>query len=155
MKSNKEGIKTVAVNRKAHHDYFLVEKLEVGIALLGSEMMPCREGKVTIKDSYAEEENGELWLYDMHIASNPYSNRLDHNPERKRKLLAHKGQIVKMGHKSRTAGMTIIPLRVYLKNGKVKVEIALAKGKAKYDKRESIAKRDAERDAQRVLGGRY
>lgn len=150
-----DGIKIIAANRKAGFDYFILEKLEVGIALVGSELRPCREGKVTLKDSFAEEENGQLWLHDMHIGSNPFSNRLDHEPERKRRLLAHKNEILKWGHKVRTAGVTIVPLKVYFKNGKVKIEIALVKGKAKYDKRDSIAKNDAKRDVQRALGGRY
>ncbi|MEW6710371.1 MAG: SsrA-binding protein, partial [Candidatus Riflebacteria bacterium] len=112
MKSKKQsadGIKIIAANRKAHHDYFIVEKLEVGIALVGSELRPCREGKVTLKDSYVEEEAGQLWLYDMHIGSNPFSNRLDHEAERKRRLLAHKNEILKLGQKVRTSGMTMVP----------------------------------------------
>ncbi len=158
MKSKKQsadGIKIIAANRKAHHDYFIVEKLEVGIALVGSELRPCREGKVTLKDSYVEEEAGQLWLYDMHIGSNPFSNRLDHETERKRRLLAHKNEILKLGQKVRTSGMTMVPLKIYFKQGRIKLEIALVKGKAKYDKRESIAKKDAQRDLARELGGRY
>ncbi len=145
----------IAANRKAHHDYFIVEKLEAGIALVGSELRPCREGRVNLKDSYAEEINGQLWLHDMHIGSNKFSNRLDHEPERKRRLLAHRKEILKWGLKVRTSGMTIVPLLIYFKNGKVKVELALVKGKAKYDKRDSIAKKDAQRDMERELGGRY
>lgn len=158
MKSKKQsadGTKVIAANRKAHYDYFIQEKLEVGIALVGSELRPCREGQVTLKDAYAEEDHGQLWLYDMHIGSNKFSNILDHEPERKRRLLAHKREIEKWGHKVRVSGMTIVPLKLYFKNGKVKVEIALVKGKAKYDKRQSIAKNDARRDIERELGGRY
>ncbi|GAB4276067.1 MAG: SsrA-binding protein SmpB [Candidatus Rifleibacteriota bacterium] len=158
MKSKKQsgdGTKIIAANRKAFHDYFIVDKLEVGIQLVGSELRPCREGRVTLKDAYAEEEAGELWLYDMHIGSNQYSNRLDHDPERKRRLLAHKKEILKLGQKVKTSGMTMVPLRVYFKKGKVKVELALVKGKTKYDKRESIAKKDMRRDMERELGGRY
>lgn len=154
-KQSGDGIKIIAANRKAGFDYFILEKLEVGIALVGSELRPCREGKVTLKDSFAEEENGQLWLHDMHIASNPFSNRLDHDTDRKRRLLAHKNEILKWGHKVRTSGVTIVPLKVYFKNGKVKIEIALVKGKTKYDKRDSIAKNDAKREVQRELGGRY
>lgn len=132
-----------------------MEKLEVGIELTGSELRPCREGRVTLKDSFAEEVKGELWLLDMHIGSNHFSNRLDHAPERRRKLLAHKNEILKWSQKLKTSGMTIVPLRLYFKNGKVKVEIALVKGKAKYDKRDAIAKNDAKRDIERELGGRY
>jgi SsrA-binding protein len=154
-KQQGDGLKIIAANRKAHHDYFIVEKLEAGIVLLGSELRPCREGRVTLKDSYAEEIEGQLWLQDMHIGSNPFSNRLDHEPERKRRLLAHKSEIIKWGYKVRTSGMTIVPLKVYFKNGKVKVELGLAKGKAKYDKREALQKKDAKRDMERELGGRY
>jgi SsrA-binding protein len=158
LKSKKQpvdGIKVVAANRKAHYDYFIIEKIEVGIALVGSELRPIRENRVTLKDSYAEEVNGELWLYDMHIGANQFSNRLDHDPVRKRRLLAHKREILKLGHKAETSGMTLVPLRVYFKKGKVKVELALVKGKAKYDKRDSIAKKDMRRDVERELGGRY
>jgi SsrA-binding protein len=154
-KQQGDGEKIVAANRKAFHDYFILERLEVGIALVGSEMRPCREGRVTLKDSYAEEIGGQLWLHDMHIGSNPFSNRMDHEPERKRRLLAHKSEIIKWGYKVRTSSMTIVPLKVYFKNGKVKVELGLAKGKAKYDKREALQKKDAKRDAERELGGRY
>lgn len=157
MKSKKQqtdGIKVVSNNRKAFHDYHIVDRLETGIALVGSELRPVREGKVAIKDSYVEEIDGQLWLFGMHIASNPFSNRLDHDAERKRKLLAHKKEIIRLGYKARTTGMTIIPLKVYFKHGKVKVEIALAKGKAKYDKRDAIAKKDARRDLDRELGRR-
>lgn len=158
MKSKKpsaDGTKLIAANRKAHFDYFIIEKLEVGIQLVGSELRPCREGRVTLKDSYVEEDAGQLWLYDMHIGSNQFSNRLDHEPERKRRLLAHKNEIYKLGAKVRTSGNTIVPLKIYFKQGKVKLEIALVKGKAKYDKRESIAKKDARRDIERELGGKY
>ncbi|OGK12513.1 MAG: SsrA-binding protein [Candidatus Riflebacteria bacterium GWC2_50_8] len=154
-KKQGDGQKIIAANRKAHHDYFIIEKLEVGIALLGSELRPCREGRVTLKDSYAEEIEGQLWLHDMHIGSNAFSNRLDHEPERKRRLLAHKSEIIKWGYKVRTSGMTIVPLQVYFKDGKVKIEIALVKGKAKYDKREALQKKDAKRDVERELGGKY
>lgn len=149
------GIKIIAENRKAYHDYFILEKLETGIQLVGSELRPCREGRVTLKDSFVDAVEGQLWLCDVHIGSNAYSNRLDHDPERKRRLLAHKGQIWKLCEKVKTTGITIVPLKFYFKEGKVKVEIALVKGKAMYDKREAIAKRDAQRDMDRELGGRY
>ncbi|OIP32144.1 SsrA-binding protein [bacterium CG2_30_54_10] len=151
---NDAGIKLIAGNRKAFHDYLILEKLEVGIALAGSELRPCREGQVNLKDAYAEIENGELWLIEAHIGSNPFSNRLDHNPLRRRKLLAHKRQILKLGQKLLTTGLTIVPLRIYFKDGKAKVEIALAKGKAQYDKRETIAKKDLKREMDRELSGR-
>ena len=158
MKSKKQttdGTKTIATNKKAFHNYFIVRKLEVGIALVGSELRPCRDGKVNLKDAYAEEIKGELWLYDMHIGSNQFSNILDHDPLRKRRLLAHKEEAIKLGNKVRTTGMTMVPLRAYFKNGKVKIEIALVKGKAKYDKRDTIAKKDLKRDMDRELLGKY
>lgn len=154
-KSQTDGTRLIATNRKAFHDYFILEKLETGIALVGSELRPCREAKVTIKDAYAEVVKGELWLHDLHIGANTYSNRNSHEPERKRKLLAHSRQIDKLANKCLTTGITIVPLRLYFKDGKVKVEIALVKGKTKYDKRASIAKKDAQRDMDRELGGRY
>ncbi|MGM0598392.1 MAG: SsrA-binding protein SmpB [Candidatus Rifleibacteriota bacterium] len=154
-KQSEQGIKIIAANRKAHHDYFIIDKLEVGIALLGSELRPCREGRVALKDSYVEEEKGQLWLHDMHIGSNKYSNINDHESERKRRLLAHKRQILKFGQKVKTSGMTMVPLKIYFKRGKVKLEIALVKGKARYDKRAAIAKKDAQRDMERELGGRF
>ena len=153
-KQSAEGSKLIAANKKAHFDYFIIEKLEVGIELRGSELRPCREGRVNLKDAYVDEENGQFWLYDVHIGSNPFSNRNDHEPERKRRLLAHKSQIIKWGQKVKTSGMTIVPLRMYFTDGKVKLEIALVKGKAQYDKRDAIAKKDAKRDLERELGGR-
>ncbi len=153
-KQSAEGSKLIAANKKAHFDYFIIEKLEVGIELRGSELRPCREGRVNLKDSYVDEEKGQFWLYDVHIGSNPFSNRNDHEPERKRRLLAHKSQIIKWGQKVKTSGMTIVPLRMYFTDGKVKLEIALVKGKAQYDKRDAIAKKDAKRDLERELGGR-
>lgn len=154
-KQSADGIKIVVANRKAHFDYFIIEKLETGIALVGSELRPCREGKVALKDCYVEESNGQLWLHGMHIGPNPFSNRLDHEPERVRRLLAHKSEILKWGYKVRTTGMSIVPLCVYFKEGRIKVEIALVKGKSNYDKRDTIAKNDAKREVQRELGGRY
>jgi len=148
------GIKIIAANRRAFHDYTILDKLEVGISLTGSELRPCREGKVNLKDAYVEELAGELWLRQLHIGSNPFSNRNDHDPLRGRKLLAHKREILKLAQKLKTTGLTIVPLRMYFKRGRVKVEIGLAKGKAKYDKREAIAKKDLRRDLDRELSGR-
>ncbi len=152
--AGEDGLKLIAANRKAFHEYHILEKLEVGIALVGSELRPCREGKVNLKDAYAEVVDGQLWLVEAHIGSNPFSNRLDHSPLRRRKLLAHKRQILKLGQKVETSGMTLVPLRMYFKAGRVKVEIALVKGKAQYDKRETIAKKDLKREMDRELSGR-
>jgi SsrA-binding protein len=150
-----DGYKLIAANKKAHFDYFITDKMEVGIALVGSELRPCREGRVSLKDSFVDEIDGQFWLYDVHIGSNAFSNRNDHEPERKRRLLAHKVDIIKWGHKANASGMTIVPLKMYFKRGKVKVEIGLAKGKALYDKRDSLAKKDAKRDVERALGGKW
>ncbi len=154
-KQTGDGTKLIAANKKAHFDYFIVEKLEVGIELLGSELRPCREGRVNLKDSYVDTAGAEFWLYGVNIGSNKYSNRNDHDSERKRRLLAHKTEIIKWDRKVQTSGMTIVPLRMYFRDGRVKLEIALAKGKATYDKREAIAKKDAKRDLDRELGGKW
>lgn len=153
--SNKNSEKIVAVNKKAYHDYEILEKLETGIVLLGSELKPCREGNISLRDAYAEVSNGELWLIDANIATNPFSGKLGHIPQRRRKLLAHKKQITKLAQKVEASGMTLIPLRMYFKNGKLKVELALAKGKTKYDKREEISKKDLKRELDRALRGKY
>ncbi|MBF0548131.1 MAG: SsrA-binding protein SmpB [Candidatus Riflebacteria bacterium] len=158
MKSRKDqngdGTKLIASNKRAGFDYYILERLEAGVVLMGSELRPCREGRVNLKDAYAEIEEGQLWLYQAHIGANPFANRLDHSPLRKRKLLAHKKQIYKLGQKVQTGGHTIVPLRMYFKDGMVKVEIALVKGKKQYDKRETIAKKDLKRDMEREMGGR-
>ena len=148
------GVKVIAANRRAFHDYFILDKLEVGIALVGSELRPCREGKVNLKDAFADEDNGQLWLHDANIGSNPFSNRLDHNPIRKRRLLAHRKEIIKIGQKIKTTGITLIPLKFYFRKGKVKVELALVKGKTQYDKRETIAKKDFKREMDREMAGK-
>ncbi len=149
-----EGVKLIAANRRAFHDYFILEKLEVGIALHGSELRPIREGRVNLKDGFVDAEAGQFWLNDIHIGANPFSNRFDHEPTRRRRLLAHKREIAKWTEKVKTTGITIIPLRIYFRTGRVKLEIALVKGKAQYDKRETIAKRDLKREMDRELGGR-
>lgn len=148
-----DGTKLIAANRRAGFDYFILEKLEVGIELLGSELRPIREGKVNLKDAFGDIVDGQLWLCDAHIGSNPFANRQDHQPLRKRRLLAHKNQIIKLHLKTVTSGHTLIPLRMYFKSGRVKVEIALVKGKHQYDKRDTIAKKDLKRDLDREIGG--
>jgi len=149
-----DGTKLIAANKHAFHEYFILDKLEVGISLVGSELRPCREGRVNLKDGYAEAENGQLWLNEVHIGSNPFSNRLDHAPLRRRRLLAHKREILKLQQKLKVTGHTLIPLRMYFKSGKVKVELGLAKGKAQYDKRETIAKKDLKRELDREMSER-
>lgn len=145
-----ENIKIVSTNRKARFEYFIHDTYEAGIALMGSEIKSIRAGQVSLSEAYVEVRNGEeAWLLDMHIAPYAQANRFGHESRRPRKLLLHKREIYKLWQEVRQKGITIIPLRVYLKNGRAKVEIALAKGKKLYDKREAIAKRDAERASKR------
>ncbi|GAB4445758.1 MAG: SsrA-binding protein SmpB [Anaerolineales bacterium] len=145
-----EDIKVVATNRKAGFEYFLLDKFEAGIALQGSEIKSVRAGQISIQESYVEIENGEqAFLVEAHIAPYEQANRFNHDPRRKRRLLLHKKEIRKLWDQVRMKGMTIVPTRVYLKNGRAKVEIALAKGKKAYDKRATIAKRDEARSAER------
>jgi SsrA-binding protein len=149
-----EGIKLIATNKKAFHEYFVLEKLEVGIVLQGSELRPCREGQVNLKEAFVDADGGQMWLIGVNIGPNPFSNRFSHDPTRKRKLLAHKNQILKLAHKTETSGNTLVPLRMYFRQGKAKVEIGLVKGKKLYDKRDSIAKKDMQRQVERELSGR-
>lgn len=146
-----EDIKIVANNRKAGFEYFLIEKYEAGLALQGSEIKSIRAGQISIQEAYVDVENGEqAWLIESHIAPYEQANRFNHDPKRKRKLLLHKKQIRELWNNVRIKGMTIVPTRVYLKNGRAKIEIALAKGKKAYDKRATIAKRDEARSAERA-----
>lgn len=145
-----EEIKIVANNRKAGFEYFILEKYEAGLALQGSEIKSIRAGQISIQEAYVDVENGEqAWLVDSHIAPYEQANRFNHDPKRKRKLLLHKKQIRELWNNVRIKGMTIVPTRVYLKNGRAKIEIALAKGKKAHDKRATIAKRDEARSAER------
>jgi SsrA-binding protein len=145
-----EQFKVVATNRKARFEYFIQETHEAGIALMGSEIKSIRLGQISLSEAYVEIRNGEeAWLLDAHIAPYEQANRYGHESRRPRKLLLHKSEIFKLWQEVRQKGVTIVPLRVYLKNGRAKIEIAAAKGKKLYDKREAIAKRDAERDAKR------
>jgi SsrA-binding protein len=145
-----EDLKIVANNRKAGFEYFLLEKFEAGLVLQGSEIKSIRAGQISIQEAYVDVENGEqAWLVESHIAPYEQANRFNHDPKRKRKLLLHKKQIRELWNNVRIKGMTIVPTRVYLKNGRAKIEIALAKGKKAYDKRATIAKRDEARSAER------
>lgn len=149
--TDKPSEKNITVNRKAQHEYFILQKFEAGIVLFGSEVKSARQNKVSLVDSYATVENGEVWLYNSNIAQYDQASINNHDPVRKRKLLLNKNEIRKLEKGTSAKGNTIIPLRMYFKNGKVKVEIALATGKKKYDKREDIAKRDFNREIQRRL----
>jgi SsrA-binding protein len=144
--------KAIAQNRKARYEYFIIESHECGIVLTGTEIKSIRAGRVNFKDSYASVEKGELWLFSLHIA--PYENGsyYNHKPERDRKLLMTKREIIRLNSKVREKGLTIVPLSIYLKNNRwAKVEIALARGKTAHDKRDDIAERDAKRDISRSL----
>lgn len=144
-----ESIKVVATNRKAGHEFFLLERLEAGIALQGSEIKSIRAGQISLAEAYVRVDGQEAWLEDCHIAPYEQAGRWNHEPRRPRRLLLHRKEIRKLWDEVRQKGVTIVPLRVYLKDGRAKVEIAVAKGKKLYDKREAIAKRDAEREIER------
>ncbi len=144
--------KLIAQNKKAHHDFSILETCEAGIVLLGSEVKSCRLGKVNLKDSYCRIENGEIFLVEVHIIPYAPANRLNHNPLRKRKLLFHKQEIKKLYGKIREKGLSFIPLKMYFnKNGTVKVEMALAKGKKLYDHRDAMRKKDLKREIEREV----
>ncbi|NLL52338.1 MAG: SsrA-binding protein SmpB [Peptococcaceae bacterium] len=149
-----DGIKVIAENRKAFHDYFVEQRYEAGIILTGTEIKSIRAGKVNLKDSYAEINNGEVWLNQMHISPYEQGNRFNHNPLRKRKLLLNRSEIAKITGKVQQQGMTLIPLKIYLKQGLAKIELGLCRGKKTYDKREDLAKRDAKRQMERDLRDR-
>jgi SsrA-binding protein len=142
----------VATNRRARHDYEILDTWEAGLVLHGSEVKSLRDGHATIRDAYARVEDGEAWLYSMHIPPYPFS-RGELDPDRKRKLLLHDKEIVEMARGTEQKGHTIVPLRLYFKDGRAKVELALARGKRAYDKRQALAKRDADREAERALKG--
>ena len=140
-----DAIKQVAVNRKARHDYFVIESLEAGIALVGTEVKSVRTGEVNLKDAWVEVENGELFVLGMHISPYEKGNIFNRDPVRKRKLLVHKREIRHLAQEKKLKGYTLIPLQLYLKQGRVKLELGLCKGKKLYDKRADIAERDAKR----------
>lgn len=146
-----ENVKVVARNRKARHDYFVLETLEAGIALKGTEIKSIRAGQISLKEAYVRVNGEEAWLVNAHVAPYDPASRENHDPLREKKLLLHKREIENLYAEVRQKGTTIIPLQVYLRNGKAKVEIGVVKGKRKYDKREAIKKRDAQRDIDRAF----
>ena len=146
-----KGSSVITVNRKARHDYHIQESFEAGIVLKGSEIKSIREGKVNLSDAYARPESGELWLYNCHIASYDAASYNTHEPLRPRKLLLHRKEIDGLTSKVVQKGLTLVPLKLYIKHGVAKVELGVAKGKKVYDKREAIARRDAEREMERAL----
>jgi SsrA-binding protein len=148
----KDNYKNITVNRKARHDYTILQTLEAGIVLVGTEVKSCRDNKASLVDSYARIDNyGEVWLVGAHINTYKQGNQFNHDPIRERKLLLSKKEIRKLDRTVKEKGNTLIPLRLYFNKGKVKVEIAIAKGKRSYDKREAIAKKDMQRDAERKI----
>jgi SsrA-binding protein len=154
-KTDREKAKAnIAENRKAFHDYHLLETFEAGMVLLGTEVKAIREGRVNLRDSFARVEDGEVYLYNVNIS--PYSHRgyADHEPLRRRKLLLHRDEIRKLIGKTVEKGMTLVPTRLYFKNGRVKVSVALAKGKKEYDKRETIRQRETARETRAAIKSR-
>ena len=152
MKTEREQAqKSIAENRKAFHDFHILETYEAGVALLGTEVKAIREGNVNLRDSYAQVNDGEVWVYNIHIK--PYSHRgyADHEPTRKRKLLLHRQEIRKLIGRTVERGMTLVPTRMYFKNGRVKIALGLAKGKQAHDKRETIKRREADRETRAAV----
>jgi SsrA-binding protein len=149
--SNNLPVKVITVNRQAYHDYFVERTIEAGIALLGTEIKSIREGKVNLRGSYAIARKDELWLENAHIAVYEHGNRYNHEPTRNRKLLLHRREINQLLSKVETKGLTLIPLKLYLKGGKAKIELGLCRGKKLYDKRDAIAERDMKREIERAV----
>ena len=148
---HQQGIKTIAQNRKAYHDYFVEDKYECGIALFGTEVKSIRQGRVNLKESWAQIRKGEVWVEGMHISPYEQGNIFNRDPLRAKKLLLHRSEIRKLDGLVMRQGFTLIPLEMYLKDGKVKVQLGLCKGKQLHDKRESLAKKDSDREIQRAL----
>lgn len=152
MTRRSEGeFKQVAANRKALHDYTIEDAYEAGIVLTGTEIKSVRAGRVNLRDGYVQIKDGEAWLLNVHISPYDFGNRENHEPKRERKLLLHHREIRRLQSKVNERGWTIVPLRVYLKEGRAKVEIALARGKRLYDKRDAVAERDMDRDLRRAI----
>ena len=146
-----DGIKVVAENRKARHDYHIEETFEAGMVLTGTEVKSLRQGMANLRDAYAAIENGEIFVYNMHISPYTHGNMFNHEPKRTRKLLMHKREIMRLLGQTQERGYTLVPLKVYFRRGLAKMELALAKGKKLYDKRETIARRDEKRRIDRIL----
>ena len=149
-----DGIKVIVTNRKARYDYHFLETWEAGIVLTGTEVKSLRAGKINLTDSYAAVDGGEVYLYNVYVSPYEQGSHFNHEPNRRRKLLLHRSEIRKLIGSVVEKGLTLIPLRVYFKRGRAKVEIALAKGKRDYDRRRTIMERDARRDMERTLKGR-
>jgi len=143
--------KVVATNREAYHNFHIIETIECGIALTGTEVKSIREGRCNLKDSYGQIRQGEAWLLNAHISPYTHGNRENHEPTRTRKLLLHKKEINKLSGKAQEKGLTLVPTKMYFKNGRLKLELAVAKGKKLYDKRETEKRREADREARATL----
>ena len=151
----KQPVKQIASNRKAFHDYFVEDKFEAGIQLAGTEVKSIRQGNVNLKDAFCGVKDGEMFLYGMHVSPYEQGNLFNKDPRRVRKLLLHRREIVKLQARVQQDGYALVPLSLYLSGPRVKVEVALARGKKLYDKREAAAKRDAKREMERMSRGRY
>ncbi len=151
MAEKKSGEKVIATNKKAFHDYFIMEKFEAGISLLGTEVKAIREGRLNLKDSYALVQGGEAFLFNCHISPYSHGNRENHEPTRTRKLLLHQKEIKRLIGKTQEKGLTLVPLRVYLKRGKIKIELGVARGKKLIDKRETVRRKEADREARAAM----
>lgn len=146
-----EPVQVIAINRQAYHDYEVIRTVEAGIALVGTEIKSIRAGRVNLRSSYALARNGELWLENAHIAVYEHGNRYNHEPLRNRKLLLHRREIRQLETQVATKGLTLIPLKLYLKRGRAKIELGLCRGKKLYDKRDAIAERDSRREMERIV----
>ena len=157
--AKEKGQKVIASNRKARHDYEILDTYEAGVALVGTEVKSLRLGRASLVDAFATVDDGEVWLRGLHIPEYAMGTWTNHEPRRTRKLLLHKGEILKLIGKTHEGGLSLVPLSMYFKDGKVKFELALARGKRAYDKRQALAKRDADREMSKVAGramkGRY
>jgi len=149
------GRKVIASNRRARHDYSIIDSYECGIVLVGTEVKSLRAGKVSLADAFASVEHGEVWLRNLHIPEYAQGTWTNHEPRRARKLLLHRQEIARLVGKIRESGLTLVPLSLYFSDGKVKVELALARGKKTYDKRQDLARRDAQREIARTAGRRH
>ncbi|MDX9753753.1 MAG: SsrA-binding protein SmpB [bacterium] len=158
MKKKKEtgaSTKTAATNRKARHEYHILESFEAGVVLQGTEIKSIRQGKVNLQDSFAQIDRGEVYLMDCHISPYDHGGYVNHDPKRPRKLLLHKKEIIRLFGKLQTKGFTLVPLKIYFVRGKAKVQLALARGKKLFDKREDIKRRDMDREMERAKSMKY
>jgi len=151
--ANPRGDKTVITNRRARHDYFVENVFEAGVALVGAEVKSLRDGRANLQDAYARVTDDEVWLHGMHVSPYPFAHTSPPDPVRPRKLLLHRKEIIELERAVQEKGMTLVPLRVYFRDGRVKIELAVARGKAHYDKRQAMAERDAKRETERAMKG--